>query len=211
MKLPSGLAAILVLFAAIASAQAPIPVLERVFSEDDIATRVTLFSNRVVVVSITEAHVRGYFQYITLPPDQYMIYLGILQKAIEELGENPVTSEVSTPRSNIALTLHMGPDSPREIQFSPMATVSLQLAQISGAINDLEQLVRESSPSSEALQGWDPRRDDRVELMAGGYARVAEVLDEGLLVLEHEGTFIREIVGPDVRDEVILRVVEYDD
>jgi hypothetical protein len=88
-----------------------------------------------------------------------------------------------------------------------MATVSLPLAQISGAINDLEALVRQSSPSSEDLKGWDPRRDDRVELMSGGYARVTEVLDEGVLVLEHEGTYIREIVGLDARDDVILRVV----
>ncbi len=207
MNLHSIVAGMLVLVAATASAQVPIPVMERVFSEGDVATRVTLFSNRVVVVTITENSVQGFFKYITLPPDQYLIYLGILQKAVEELGEKPVTSAVSTPRSKIALTLHMGPDSPREIDFSPMATISLPLAQISGAINDLEHLVRDASPSSEVLKGWDPQRDDRVELMTGAYARVAEVLDDGVIVLEHEGTFIREIVGLDARDDVILRVV----
>ncbi len=202
------LGCLLTLVAAAAVAQAPIPVVERVFTEGEVATRVTLFSNRVVVVSITDHGVQGYFKHVTLPPDQYLIYLGILQQAVLELGEKPVTSAVSTPRGRVALTLHMGPDSPRRIEFSPMATVSLPLAQISGAINDLEFLVRESSPSSEALKEWQPRRDDRVELMNGGYARVVEVIDEGLVVLVHEDTYIREIVGPDVRDQVILRVVE---
>jgi len=208
VKIRLMLGCLLTMAAATAVAQAPIPVVERVFTEGEIATRVTLFSNRVVVVSITDHGVQGYLKHVTLPPDQYLIYLGILQRAVLELGPKPVTSAVSTPRSQVSLTLHMGPDSPRRLEYSPMATVSLPLAQISGAINDLESLVRESSPSSEDLKGWDPRRDDRVELMTGGFARVTEVLDEGVLVLEHEGTYIREIVGPDVRDEVILRVVE---
>ncbi len=208
MKIRLMLGCLLTLAAATAFAQAPIPVVERVFTEGEIATRVTLFSNRVVVVSITDNGVQGYFKYLTLPPDQYLIYLGILQRAVLELGEKPVTSAVSTPRSQVVLTLHMGPDSPRRIEFSPLATVSLQLSQISGAVNDLEFLVRESSPSSEGLKSWQPRRDDRVELMSGGYARVAEVINEEVVVLVHEDTYIREIVGPDVRDQVILRVVE---
>jgi hypothetical protein len=208
VKLRSFLVLLVLSLSTAASAQAPIPVVERVFTDGEVATRVTLFSNRVVVVSIAQNGVHGYFKHIALPPDQYLIYLGILQRAVEELGEKPVTSAVSTPRSQIALTLHIGPDSPRKIEFSPMATVSLPLAQISGAVNDLEHLVRESSPSSETIKGWDPKRGDRVELMVGDYARVTEVLDDGFLVLEHEDTYIREIVGPDVRDEVILRVVE---
>jgi len=145
---------------------------------------------------------------MTLPVDQYLIYLEILQKAAEALGEQPVTSSISTPQSEIVVTLHIGSKSPRVIRFSPLATVSLELALISGAINDLESLVRAESPSSEALRGWDPRRGDRVELIAGGYALVSEVLDGGVVVLEHEETYIREIVGPDARDKVILRVVE---
>jgi hypothetical protein len=202
------IAGLLTLIAATAAAQAPIPVVERVFTEGEVATRVTLFSNRVVVVSIAENGNQGFLQRLTLPVDQYLIYLGILQKAAEALGEQPVTSSISTPKSEIVLTLHIGPTSPRVIRFSPLATVSLELALITGAINDLESLVRAESPSSEALRGWVPRRGDRVELIAGGYAFVSEILDDGVVVLEHEETYIREIVGPEARDKVILRVVE---
>jgi hypothetical protein len=183
-------------------------VVERVFTEGDVATRVSLFSNRVVAVSISERGVQGYFKYVTLPPDQYMIYLGILQQAAKELGEKPITSAVSTPKSKIALTLHIGPDAPREIDYSPMATVSLPLARISGAVNDLENLVRTSSPSTEALHSWDPEPGDVVELMNGDLARVDEVLEGGVLIIEHEDTYIRELVPFDARDRVIMRVVE---
>ena len=117
MKSRMILGCLLALAAATASAQAPIPVVERVFTEGEVATRVTLFSNRVVVVSITDNGVQGYFKYMTLPPDQYLIYLGILQRAVLELGERPVTSAVSTPRSQLVLNLHMGPDSPRRIEY----------------------------------------------------------------------------------------------
>lgn len=199
---------LLALIAATAAAQAPIPVVERVFTEGEVATRVSLFSNRVVVVSITENGHQGFLQRATLPVDQYLIYLGILQKATEELGKQPVTSSISTPGSEVVVTLHLGPKSPRVIRFSPLATVSLELALITGAINDLESLVRSESPSSEELRGWVPQRGDRVELIAGGFALVSEVLDDGVVVLEYEDTYIREFVGPDDRDRVILRVVK---
>ena len=198
----------LLLLVAPLRAQTPVPVVERVFTEGEVATRLTLFSNRVVVVTISENGVQGFFRRHTLPNEQYMIYLSILQTAAEELGEKPVTSAVSTSRSELVLTLHLGPEAPREIRFSPMATVSLPLARITGAVNDLEGLVREASPSAENLRTWEPRRGDRVELMNGTFARVDEVLDQGLIILEYENTHIRQYIAADGRDEVILRVVD---
>jgi hypothetical protein len=44
--------------------------------------------------------------------------------------------------------------------------------------------------------------------MNGSYAKVVEIWDEGLLILEHEDTYVREIVPPDMRDQIILRVVD---
>ena len=35
-----------------------------------------------------------------------------------------------------------------------------------------------------------------------------EVLDNGVVILEHDSTYVRESVSSDVRDQVILRVVE---
>lgn len=196
------------LWTSLASAQTPIPVVERVFTERQTATRVTLFSNGVVVVTISENGVQGFFRHKTLPTDQYLIYLEILEKAAGELGERPVSSAVSTSKSEVVLNLYIGPDAPRVIRFSPMATVSLPLSRITGAINDLESLVRAASPSAEDLRNWHPRPGDLVELMTGELATVVEVLEEGVIWLEYESTFIRQAVPADQWDTVIRRVVD---
>lgn len=202
-------AAVLIAFmAAPAVAQAPVPVAERIVTHGETTNRVSLFSNRAVVVTISEGGSQGFLRRITLPEDQYIIYLSILQDAAEELGERPVSSDVSTSHDAVELTLHIGPEAPRVLRFSPMAIVSLPLSKIIGALNDLEEQVRNASPSAAALSTWDPRRGDRVELITGGFARVVEVLDEGVLILEHESTYLREVVPVDARDRVVLRVVD---
>ncbi len=203
------LAAVLVAANAVTAwAQAPVPVVERIITQTNVLSRVTLFSNMVVVVTISENGVQGFFRKHHLPQDQYMIYLDILQTNAGELGPNPVASAVNSPHTQTMVTLHIGPDSPRLIRFSPMATVSLPLARIIGALDDLENLVREASPSAEELSTWEPKRGDRVELMNGTFAEVEEVLEDGGLVLEHEETYIREVIAPGTWDLVILHVVE---
>ena len=44
--------------------------------------------------------------------------------------------------------------------------------------------------------------------MNGTLATVVEIWDDGLLILEHEQTYVRESVAPLMRDQVILRVLE---
>ena len=48
----------------------------------------------------------------------------------------------------------------------------------------------------------------RVELLNGIFATVIEIRDDGILILEQDGTYIRESISPQVRDQVILRVAE---
>ena len=201
-------AVLVVCMSAPAVAQAPVPVAERIVTHGETTTRVSLFSNRMVVVTISERGTQGFLRQISLPDDQYIIYLSILQDAAAELGERPVSSDVSTSHDAVELTLHLGPEAPRVLRFSPMAVVNLPLSKIIGALNDLEEQVRTASPSAAALDTWEPRRGDRVELMTGGFARVVEVLDEGVLILEHESTYLREVVPVDARDRVVLRVVD---
>ncbi|HSO22189.1 MAG TPA: hypothetical protein VLT81_04740 [Chondromyces sp.] len=201
-------AVLVVCMSAPAVAQAPVPVAERIVTHGETTTRVSLFSNRMVVVTISERGTQGFLRQISLPDDQFIIYLSILQDAAGELGERPVSSDVSTSHDAVELTLHIGPEAPRVLRFSPMAVVNLPLSKIIGALNDLEEQVRAASPSAAALDSWEPRRGDRVELMTGGFARVVEVLDEGVLILEHESTYLREVVPVDARDQVVLRVVD---
>ncbi len=199
---------ILSVVAATASGQAPVPVVERTVTQGEVATRVSLFSNRVLVVTVRRGDEQDFMRRITLPDNEYMVYLGSFQTAAEELDQQPISSEVNTSQAEVVITLHIGPDAPRLIRFSPMSIVKLPLGRIQGALDDLQLRVLEASPSAEAMRTWEPAKGDRVELMNGITATVVEVWEEGLLILEHDLTYVRESVPPDVRDQVILRVVE---
>ncbi|MFV2073020.1 MAG: hypothetical protein ACC742_10270 [Thermoanaerobaculales bacterium] len=196
------------LLAVVARAQAPTPVAERVATHRDVATRLTLFSNQMVVVTLRNQDEQTFMRRFTLPMEQYMIYLKVLEDSANELGKEPISSSVATSTASVEITLHVGHDAPRRLVFSPMASVSLPLARIMGALDDLEAQVFEASPSSEELRTWEPHRGDRVQLFNGAFARVIEVWDDGIVVLEHEDTFVREIVPAGRLDQVVLHVVD---
>jgi hypothetical protein len=199
----------LVLFlATTASAQAPVPVAERIVTQRDEKTRVSIFSNRAVVVSVLKGEEQDFLRRITLEEDPYLVYVTALQTNAENMGKNPVSSDVGAADYSVQVTLHIGPDAPRLIRFPSMATVSLQLSRIMGIFDDLQQQVFDASPSAEEIRTWEPREGDRVQLFNGSYAKVIELWDDGMLILEHEDTFIREVVAPDYRDQVILHIVE---
>ena len=208
MTTPTLLAAVLLMASATASGQAPVPIVERTVIQGEVATRVSLFSNRVLVVTVRRGDKQDFMRRITLPENQYMVYLGSFITAAEELDKQPVSSQVDTSQAEVVLSLYVGPDAPRLIRFSPMSIVKLPLARIQGALDDLQLQVLEASPSAEAMRIWEPAKGDRVELMNGITATVVEVWEEGLLILEHDLTYVRESVAPDVRDQVILRVLE---
>lgn len=198
----------LMALAATASGQTPVPVVERTVTQGDVATRVSLFSNQVVVVTVRRDGVQDFMRSMTLPDDQYMVYLATFQANAEELDDRPISSRVDTANAEVVLSLHVGPDAPRLIRFSPMSTFRLPLARIIGALDDIQFQAFEASSSAEAMRVWEPRKGDRVELFNGTTATVVEVWDDGLLILEHDQTYVRESISPGVRDQVILRVVE---
>ena len=143
---------ILSVVAATASGQAPVPVVERTVTQGDVATRVSLFSNRVLVVTVRRGDEQDFMRRITLPDNEYMVYLGSFQTAAEELDQKPVSSEVNTSQAEVVITLHIGPDAPRLIRFSPMSILKLPLGRIQGALDDLQLRVLEASPSAEAMR-----------------------------------------------------------
>lgn len=202
--------ACILLSALTAVAQAPVPVAERITTQRDQKTRVSIFSNRAVVVSIKMGEEDDFFRRITLEEDEYLIYLSALQTDAEGLGEEPVSSDVGATGYSVQVTLHVGPDAPRLIRFPSMASVSLPLSRVMGIFDDLQQQVFDASPSAEEVRTWEPRKGDRVQLFNGSFARVAEVWDDGMLVLEHESVSIREVVPPDNRDQVILHIVDHE-
>jgi hypothetical protein len=201
---------ILSVLAASASGQAPVPVVERTVTRGEDATRVSLFSNRVVVVTTRHGDTQDFIRRITLPDDQYMVYLATFESNTKELDDRPISSRVSTSHAEVVLTLHVGVDTPRTIRFSPMSGVKLPLSRIMGALDDLQLQVFEASPSAEAMRVWEPQKGDRVELLNGSFATVVEVWDDGLLILEYDRTYVREVILPGMRDQVVLRILEPD-
>lgn len=189
-------------------AQAPVPVAERIVVNREVATRVTLFSNRAVIVTIRQGDEQTFFRRITLEPEDYLVYLETLNTEAGKISDDPTSSDVQAEASTVMLTLHVGPDAPRLFRFSPLAISSLPLSRVMGALDDLEATVVAASPSAQELTGWEPREGDRVQLFNNRFAEVVEILDDGLIVLEHEDTGIREYVPESARTEVILHLVE---
>jgi hypothetical protein len=210
MTLRAILLAVLTLCAATVSSQAPVAVVERTITRRDVSTRVSIFSNRVVVLAVHNSGDLDFVQRVTLPEAEYLVYLATFQSNAEELGERPIVSRIDTADAEVVLTLHIGPNSPRVIRFSPMSGMKLPLARIMNALDDLQLQASEASPSAEAMQAWEPGKGDRVELLNGTLATVVEVWEGGLVVLVHDQTYIRESVPREARDQVILRVVEPD-
>jgi hypothetical protein len=89
-----------------------------------------------------------------------------------------------------------------------VAVLDLTTSRLVAALDDLEARVIWGEPTGEELVGWLPKKGDRVELRSGSNATVIEVWNDGTLVLEHESTYINEIVKPEQRAASILRVLE---
>jgi len=208
MKVGPVVVAIFLIVVPLASAQSPIPVVERTVMQSGVLTRVSLFSNRVIVVTTRRDDVQDFVRHVTLPENEYFIYLEALESNAKELGDRPVSSHVNTPNAQVTLTLHVGPKAPRTIAFSPMSSLDLPLTRIMAALDDLQLQVLEANPATETIRSWVPQKGDRVELLNGSFATVVEVWEDGVLMLEHDSTYVREAVTPDVRDQVILRVLE---
>lgn len=211
MRLHQLVAAAILFVAASAAAQAPLPVAERTFTRRGQSTRVSLFSNGAVVVTMSQDGVQGFMRQFTLEEQQYLVYLTAFQTNAAELGEDPIASDVGTSSAEVTVLLHIGPDAPRLLRFSPMSGLSLSMSKIMGALDDLQQQGLSASRSAEEMRTWEPKRRDRVQLLNGDFAVVREVWDDGLIVLEHESSHIRELVPPSSRDKVILRVVDEDE
>jgi hypothetical protein len=192
----------------IAAGQAPSAVVERSLTVGDRTVRTTLFENRVAVVSVTRGGERVLLRQMTLTENEFIGYLAAFQRDAQELVKaerRPMTESMGGAGD---ITLHIGLAAPFRVHYSPVAVLDLATGRLVAALDDLERHVIWGDPNVTEIQGWQPRRGDRVELRAGGTARVIEVREDGSLVLEHEDVAINEIVTAEGRPKVVLRVLE---
>jgi hypothetical protein len=190
-----------------AVAQAPTPVVERIETHFGRTTRVSLFSNQVVVVAV-RSESEDFVHRATLSFDEYMFYLQALEQAAGEIGNDPVTSDVEARDSSTKLTLHVGPRAPRVLTYSPLASLKMAAARIDSIVDDLENRALSALPGEYEIERWDPVIGECVKLRQGGEACVKAVDDDGTVVLVDEESSVSMIVARENRAEVILEIIE---
>lgn len=189
-------------------AQAPSPIVERALTVGGRTVRTSLFENRVAVVSVARDGERVLFRQMTLTEGEFIGYMAAMQRDAEEIAKAERRPKVESMGGFGSITLHIGSMAPFTVHYSPVAVLDLATGRLVAALDDLERRVVWGDPDTTDLREWQPRRGDRVELRAGGTARVIEVREDGSLVLEHDDVAINEIVAPEGRVKVVLRVLE---
>lgn len=199
--------AVAILAAFEATAQAPTPVAERTSTHLGRTTRVSLFSNHVVVVSI-RSDTEDYVHDATLDYGKYMVYLQALSLAAEEIGAEPVASDIESRDSVTTLIIHVGPDAPRVFRYSPLSSLSLPVSKIASVMDDLQTRALAALPGEFEIMQWRPEIGDCVELRQGGEACVRSISEDETIVLMHEDIVMTYTVEKENRAEVILRIIE---
>ncbi|HSN55902.1 MAG TPA: hypothetical protein VLT32_14605, partial [Candidatus Sulfomarinibacteraceae bacterium] len=185
-----------------AAAQAPVPVVERIATDMGRTTRVSLFSNRVAVVSVHSEH-DNFIRQAVLAEDEYMVYLQALDRLAGEIDDEPVSSDVASRGSRTSLTLHVGPGAPRTLAYSPLAVLDLALGKVAAVMDDIQVRVLATRPGEDAVRQWQPEVGDVVTLIHGTAARVVEIVGDGTLLLAEEETGLMLSVAPEDRASVI--------
>lgn len=190
-----------------ATAQTPVPVAERLTNHLGRTTRVSLFSNHVVVVSIN-SDTEDFVHQTTLDFDEYMVYLQALNQAAAEIGVEPIGSHVESRESMTALVLHVGPDAPMLFRYSPLSSLSLPLSTISSVMDDVQSRALAALPGEFEIKQWNPEIGDCVELRQGGRACVTVVSKDESIVLRREDIAMTYTVTKANRAEIILNIIE---
>ena len=121
-----------------------------------------------------------------------------------------MTSDVESRDSSTVLILHLGPDAPREIRYSPLASLNLPAAKIASMIDDIQNRALAALPGEFEIMQWRPVVGDRVELRQGGEALVAAVDEEnGTIVLMEATSPVSSTVAKENRVAVVLKVIEH--
>lgn len=199
--------AALLLISVGAAAQSPTPIAERISTHLGRTTRTTLFSNHVAVVSI-QSDTEDYVNRVTLDFDEYMVYLQAILVAVEEIGAEPIGSDVESRESVTVLIVHVGPEAPRVFRYSPLSSLSLPVSKIASVMDDVQNRALDALPGEWELEKWTPAVGDCVELRQGGEACVQTVNEDGTIVLRRSDIAMTIGVPPDNRADVILKILE---
>lgn len=186
--------------------EVPNVVAERHWFQGDQAVRITLFDNKMAVTTVREKGLQVFLRQLTLGDGEYEIYLKAMSEVAAKAGSLDRVV-VETINSDARVALNLPGISPSTFSYSPLQVLDLPTARLVAVLDDLQKRVTEASPSQEALRLWAPATDDLVELYVGGTARVTEVRENGVLVMEQANTGIIMVVPREEWHLIILKVL----
>ncbi|MCK5379619.1 MAG: hypothetical protein KAJ78_09450 [Acidobacteria bacterium] len=184
----------------------PNVIVERHWFHGDRAVRITLFDNKMAVTTVREKGLQVFLRQLTLGDGEYDIYIRAMSEVAGSAG-GADRVPVETIDSGARVSLNLPGISPSVFSYSPLQVLDLPTARLVAALDDLQVRVTEASPSQEALRLWEPAVDDLVELFVGGTARVTEVREDGVLVMEQSDTGIILVVPREEWPMIIMKVL----
>ncbi len=177
---------------------APVALVERVVHEESGGvTRVTLFSNRIAVVSVRPKGERGRVVRRLLDEGTVDVYRSLLEEVMPGLQEEVASDQIPVGEGGI-LSLRLPNGGSLTLHFDPSRIPSLKLGKVLSALDDLQSQLLEGPQESVDVARWKPAVGDRVELWGGGTAVVTNIPQDGVVVLEHEDSPVIESLA--VRD-----------
>jgi hypothetical protein len=189
------------------TARVPSPVVERIVTRGDSRTRLSLFDNRVAVVSLSEDGVQTVVRRRTLSAEAYLGYLAAVTETLP--GLDALEPQQDLPADNVGvITLHVGEGPERVVRYATLRSPKLALGRLLATLDDLQTVVMETKPAHDRLAIWEPQRGDRLRMVTGQTAVVVEVHDDGGVVVEYEDVGVIEYVAKGQRDSRILELLE---
>jgi hypothetical protein len=185
--------------------QCPRPVVERFLTLGKQTTRVSLFDNRVAVVSMSEDGHQTFFRSRTLSDEEYIGYLAAV--VVDETRRRARESHISVESTHGEVLIYRATGDPLRIEYSPLEVEDLQTAHLLAALDDLQSTLESIGPYLDEVRNWRPQPGDRVELNNGETATVVELRDDEVMVLRHGGGTIMELVPIARREQVVYRVL----
>jgi hypothetical protein len=186
--------------------RAPTVVVERIVDAGAQTRRLTLFANRVAVVSLREGERQVLLRRLTLDEEEYIGYLLALERDATKIDQRRSAFSTTGRGGSGVITLAVS-GVQRRLEYRTLDAQDISTARLITTLDDIERRVVESNPAEEELRGWEPQEGDVVELVDGQRATVDRVLDEGMVFLRVEGSPLLEAVAPEHRAQRVLRVV----
>jgi hypothetical protein len=183
---------------------APEPIVERWVTLGTEKRRVSVFSDRVAVVSRHRAGVLDIYEQRRLGPTEY----DILVSELERLTSKALVEEQRPPRPDAIARLHLGTGDSRHILIiSPIDPAMLATGTLIATLDELERRVVEEPDGFAIPADWDPSIGDRVELANGTTGTIIDT-NPSFMTVSIDDSPIHELIAWQVIEQGLRRVLD---